>query len=65
MTAPVENATACREHGVAGHTAEVAVLPNFRIGADVVSVSGSYLRVQRFVAPGAPIGSWAGVKLRF
>ncbi|HKW94570.1 MAG TPA: TonB-dependent receptor [Methylomirabilota bacterium] len=102
---------------------EVAVLPNFWVGADVVSVSGSYLRgddgnhqpkvpgytvlnlslryspvkhvevwgrvdnvtdahyrtagalnwnafvapisAQRFVAPGAPIGGWAGVRLRF
>ena len=103
--------------------AEVAVLENLWLGADVVSVSGSYLRgdegnqqgklsgytvlnlgvryapikyvelwgrvdnatnsnyatagalnwnafadpigVQRFVAPGAPIGGWAGVKLKF
>ena len=103
--------------------AEVAVLENLWIGADVISVSGSYLRgddgnqqakvsgytllnldvryapikhrralgrvdnatnasyatagalnwnafadpigVQRFVAPGAPIGGWAGVKLKF
>ena len=103
--------------------AEVAVLENLWIGADVISVSGSYLRgddgnqqakvngytllnlnvryvpvkfleiwgrvdnvtnaayatggalnwnafadpigVQRFVAPGAPIGGWAGVKVRF
>ena len=103
--------------------AEVAILPSFWVGADVVSVSGNYLRgddgnhqptvpgytvlnlnlryapvkyvevwgrvdnvtdahystagalnwnafadpigVQRFVAPGAPIGGWAGVKLRF
>jgi outer membrane receptor protein involved in Fe transport len=103
--------------------AEVAVLDNLWVGADVVSVSGSYLRgddgnqqpklggytllnlnvryaptkylelwgrvdnatnanyatsgalnwnafadpisVQRFVAPGAPIAGWAGVKVRF
>jgi len=103
--------------------AEVAVLKNLWIGADVVSVSGSYLRgddgnqlakvsgytlvnlhvryapfkhfeiwgrvdnatnaayatagavnwnafsqsigVERFVAPGAPIGGWGGVTLRF
>ena len=103
--------------------AEVAVLDNLWIGADVISVSSSYLRgddgnqqaklsgytllnlgvryapvkyleiwgrvdnatnarhatsgalnwnafadpigVQRFVAPGAPIGGWAGVKVRF
>jgi iron complex outermembrane receptor protein len=103
--------------------AEVAVLDNLWLGADVISVSGSYLRgddgnqqakvggytllnlnvryvpvkfleiwgrvdnatnasyatsgalnwnafadpisVQRFVAPGAPIGGWAGVKVRF
>jgi len=103
--------------------AEVAVLDNLWLGADVVSVSGNYLRgddanqqakvsgytllnlsvryrpvkyleiwgrvdnvtnanyatagalnwnafddpisVQRFVAPGAPIGGWAGVKVRF
>jgi iron complex outermembrane recepter protein len=103
--------------------AEVAALDNLWIGADVISVSGNYLRgddgnqqaqvsgytllslharyvpvefleiwgrvdnatnaryatagalnwnafanpigVQRFVAPGAPIGGWAGVKLRF
>ena len=103
--------------------AEVAVLDNLWLGADVVSVSGNYLRgddgnqqakvsgytvlnlsvryvpikfleiwgrvdnatnanyatagalnwnafadpigVQRFVAPGAPIAGWAGVKVRF
>jgi outer membrane receptor protein involved in Fe transport len=103
--------------------AQVAVLDNLWVGADVVSVSGSYLRgddnnqqpklspytllnlnlryapvkfleiwgrvsnvtnaryatagalnwnafadpisVQRFVAPGAPIGGWAGVKVHF
>ncbi len=103
--------------------AEVAVLDNLWMGADVISVSGSYLRgdeanqqpkvggytvlslnvrylpvkfleiwgrvdnvtnanyatagalnwnafadpigVQRFVAPGAPIGGWGGVKVRF
>ena len=103
--------------------AEVAVLDNLWVGADVISVSGNYLRgddgnqqakvsghtvlnlnvryapvkssrsgdasttrptpsyatagalnwnafadpisVQRFVAPGAPIGGWAGVKVRF
>ena len=103
--------------------AEIAVLDNLWIGADVVSVSGSVLRgdegnrqaklsgytllnlgvryapvkylevwgrvdnatdanyatagalnwnafadpivIQRFVAPGAPIGGWAGVKLKF
>jgi len=103
--------------------AEVAVLKNLWVGADVISISGNYLRgddsnqqtkvsgytlltlnaryvpvkhleiwgridnatnakyatagavnwnafsdpisVQRFVAPGAPIGGWAGVKLRF
>jgi outer membrane receptor protein involved in Fe transport len=103
--------------------AEVAVLDNLWVGADVISVSGSYLRgddanqeakvggytvlnlnvryapvkfleiwgrvdnatnaeyatagalnwnafanpisVQRFVAPGAPIGGWAGVRVRF
>jgi len=103
--------------------AEVAILENLWLGADVISVSGTYLRgdeanqqpklggytllnlglryvpvkqvelwgrvdnvtnarygtsgalnwnafadpisVQRFVAPGAPIGGWAGVKVRF
>ena len=103
--------------------AEVALLDNLWIGADVINVSGNYLRgddgnqqakvsgytvlnlsvryvpvkfleiwgridnatnasyatagalnwngfadpisVQRFVAPGAPIGGWAGVKVRF
>ncbi len=103
--------------------AEVAVLNNLWVGADVISVSGNYLRgddgnqqakvsgytvlnlnvryvpvkfleiwgrvdnatnanyatagalnwngfadpisVQRFVAPGAPIGGWGGVKVRF
>ena len=103
--------------------AEVAVLDNLWVGADVINVSGNYLRgddgnqqakvsgytvlnlnvryvpvkfleiwgrvdnatnanyatagalnwnafadpisVQRFVAPGAPIGGWAGVKVRF
>jgi iron complex outermembrane recepter protein len=103
--------------------AEVAVLDNLWLGADVISVSGNYLRgdeanqhrkvsgytllslnvryapvkflefwgrvdnvtnasyatvgalnwnafadpisVQRFVAPGAPLGGWAGVKVKF
>jgi hypothetical protein len=53
---------------------EVAAVPTYQNDETLASVTGGALNfnafgnpiaVERFVAPGAPIGGWAGVRVSF